>query len=354
MGLQSTHNIGPPRADLEKNDFETLIFQKGRRVLYEKALQCPCKSQATNQQSNCKNCGGSGWTYINPKSTRMVITGLSVATSLEPWSDTRRGMIKVTCSDTEQLTFMDRLSLIDGNSIHQEVLFFKKEGSEYFAYSSYPIKSLMYAGLFVSTELPFARLSSELTFTDGNLVKLDASIPNPPDGEDEEHPIAVTVRYYHAPVYYVLELPRETMQSFKVVQGQELNQNLPISALARRSHYVLNAPLLVGTRLVDNSFEEGCCDLVNEEDCLLPQNPAGNYGINYTNFIIGETPTGLVNGSNPTYHSINLFRISSLEVFRNGIRQKIIDDYNTVGTNTINFVRSPLVGEKILLNYIKL
>ena len=58
MGIDQTFFTGPPRADLNKQDFDTLIRQKGRDVILETALQCPCKSESTNQQSNCRNCDG--------------------------------------------------------------------------------------------------------------------------------------------------------------------------------------------------------------------------------------------------------------------------------------------------------
>lgn len=288
MPIQLTYGYFPPRADLERNDFENLIYQKGRNVLYEKALQCPCKSGATNQQSNCKNCGGSGWTYINPKSTRMVLTGISVASESKPWSEESRGNVKVTCSDKEQLTFMDRLTVVDGSSIHQEVLFFKKEGDEYFAYSAYPMKSLIYAGKFISSLLPFQRLTTEVIFGDSNLIRLNPTAVTPPEGEDSDNQLAVTVRYHHAPVYYVLELSRETMQSFKVVNGQEENQNLPTSAVARRAHYVLNSPSLIGTRLVDNSYVEECDDCITSTTTLNQGIYGSCYHITYIGGSLGN------------------------------------------------------------------
>jgi hypothetical protein len=76
MALQQTYYSGAStRADFNKSDFETLIQQKGRDVVLEKAILCGCKDKQGNQQSNCKNCGGAGFLFINPKETRMIYKG---------------------------------------------------------------------------------------------------------------------------------------------------------------------------------------------------------------------------------------------------------------------------------------
>ena len=148
MPLQQTYNIPVPnsnRADFNRTDFETLIQQKGRNTILEKAIQCPCKSKDSNQQSNCKNCGGSGFSFVNPKETRMVLQGMSAKEEfLQNGSSlTVTGDLKVTASDTEELAYMDRLTVQDAEAIFSEVLFFKTKGNITFAYSTYNITSIL-------------------------------------------------------------------------------------------------------------------------------------------------------------------------------------------------------------------
>lgn len=69
--------------------------------------------------------------------------------------------------------------------------------------------------------------------------------------------------------------------------------------------------------------------------------------------VTGEIPSGLINGINTTFNSAFNFKPESVEVFINGLKQKIIDDYNTSGTSVITLNFSPDVGEKITINYIK-
>lgn len=72
------------------------------------------------------------------------------------------------------------------------------------------------------------------------------------------------------------------------------------------------------------------------------------------NEVIDEVPAGLINGSNATFTTAYNFDPATLEVFLNGLKQKVTDDYSTSGTTTIIFTFSPLTGERVTVDYIKL
>lgn len=78
-----------------------------------------------------------------------------------------------------------------------------------------------------------------------------------------------------------------------------------------------------------------------------------NYAPATEAFVFNEVPSGAVNGSNATYTSSYSFSPESVEIYLNGVKQKIIDDYNLSGGNNILFNVSPHTGEIILINYIK-
>lgn len=254
--METTFVGGPPRADLEKREFDTLIYQKGRDVTLETALQCPCKSESTNQQSNCKNCGGTGWVFINPRPARMVLTAINAVTEFRPWSEELRGTVNVTSHVEDELSIMDRITAIDGESIHNEVLFLKQHLNEIFTYTTYNIKSIAYIGLFKTINEPLQRLQPEIDFTiKDNVIKFNSSLTLPFPQIDLN---SITIRYKHAPQFHVIEMKRDTMQTFKW-SNTEINQNMPISAIARRAHYQLTAQNLAGDRLLDNSFIDHKC-----------------------------------------------------------------------------------------------
>lgn len=69
--------------------------------------------------------------------------------------------------------------------------------------------------------------------------------------------------------------------------------------------------------------------------------------------IFGETPGGTINGSNATFTTAFDFVPGKIEVYLNGLAQKMVTHFNTTGTHTIIFTDSPLVGDLITVNYIK-
>jgi hypothetical protein len=73
--------------------------------------------------------------------------------------------------------------------------------------------------------------------------------------------MSLTIRYVHAPQYYVLDMGREVMNSFVQIRGEESNVSLPVSAVGRRSHYILDAEKFGGGRIIDNSFLADQCNV---------------------------------------------------------------------------------------------
>jgi hypothetical protein len=254
MGLQQTYySNASTRADFNKSDFETLIQQKGRRVLLEKAIQCGCKDKQGNQQSNCKNCNGAGWYFINPKETRMILQGMNVNLEYMPNGELIKGDLKVSASNTEELSFMDRLTMLDGEAIFNEVLFFKTKGlginTITFAFTSYTIGEILYAGYFTGTNSKYQILTKDIDFTVArNTIKIINPAIVPVDGQ-----ISVTVRYKHAPAYHMIDMKRESMESSQF-NGKENLIHLPISGTARRAHYIIDGNNLNGDKILDNSI----------------------------------------------------------------------------------------------------
>ena len=72
------------------------------------------------------------------------------------------------------------------------------------------------------------------------------------------------------------------------------------------------------------------------------------------NFTYNEPLIGSLNGSNSTFLTQSNFIPETIELFSNGIKLKIIDDYNTIGNNTIQLTFSPTSTENLTVNYKKL
>lgn len=253
--LTQTHSSSPPRADLIKPDFDNLVHQKGRNVLLETALQCPCKSKSTNQSSTCRNCGGTGWVFINPRETRMILTAIDLVNDYRPWSEELRGTVSVTAFVEDEISIMDRITALDGESIHNEVIYIKSKQNKAFLYTTYDIKDILYIALYIGDNQPLRRLTKDVDFTiERNIITFIVSDFHFAKIEDNN----ITIRYKHAPQFHVIEMKRDTMQSYRW-ENKEVQQHLPVSAVARRSHFQLSAENLNNDRLLDNSFEQHQC-----------------------------------------------------------------------------------------------
>lgn len=77
----------------------------------------------------------------------------------------------------------------------------------------------------------------------------------------------------------------------------------------------------------------------SESDWLLSLKGVNDY-------VVNEVPSGLINGINATFTTAFNFIPTSVEVFLNGLKQKIIDDYQITNSNTIQLNTSPNAGEK--------
>lgn len=253
--------IAPPRADFDKNRYDTIIAQKGVDVLIEKALQCPCRTYKVNSLSSCKNCGGIGWVFVNPRVSRVVVQGMNFENKEEVWSRLVHGVIKISAGYEEKLGYMDRVTRLNADAIFSEIAEVQEyeEGVSASALLSYSIKELEYVGLFQGTSEKFLQLNpSQYEVLNNKVIITDLSVL--PE-YDEENPITVTVRYIYAPTFHIVEFNREAIDNYRWTGKGEKLQQLPVLALARRAQDIEELEALREHRLNDNSYEDGLsCD----------------------------------------------------------------------------------------------
>lgn len=106
-------------------------------------------------------------------------------------------------------------------------------------------------------------------------------------------------------------------------------------------------------QVVETTDERIVTAIEKKVQVVAPINAVINLGGRGGEWVIGETPTGAVNGSNATFTSEFDFVPESVEVFDTGVRVALLDDYTTTGNRTIQMTQSPTVGGKIRINYLK-
>jgi hypothetical protein len=91
----------------------------------------------------------------------------------------------------------------------------------------------------------------------------------------------------------------------------------------------------------------------NASDCVHVDGSTGACGAASTSFVDGDSPSGIVDGSNTAFTlSAVPNPASSLAVYRNGILQKVVQDFTANG-NAVTFVAAdaPQPGDTLLASY---
>jgi len=245
--------IGRPQVYFNKEGFEAAIWAQGYDIIIERAVRCPCKTQGSDNLSSCKNCGGTGWLFINPVKTKAIITSQNSSVKFAAWSEETVGDANITVRDSDRLGFMDRITVIEGESIHSQTAYPVIYDDTLFAFLDYKPKEILEVFMFVADNEKLALLSYDEYRIDGDKIYLDDKFKDIQD-------ITISLRYVHAPQYHVIETTRDVMVSttFKVGETKKTSQ-MPISARIRKSHYIIDKENFANDYLFDNSYELDPC-----------------------------------------------------------------------------------------------
>lgn len=245
-------------AVLNQSDFDSLIWNKGYNVYYDKAIKCPCRNISDNQAlTTCHNCGGSGWVFINKTKTKMVFQSMNIETKYKDWSEVKLGTVRISSLNKERVSFMDRVTLIDSVMTTSQILHFKMHSDDKLrAMCIYPIKSIEAMFMFsqVNQALTLLKEGEDFIIKEQNWIELDDTFIN------VEHP-TITIRYEHNPMYHIIDTSRNIMTT-DIYSGSDekslIHQQMPLFSIGRLAHYVLDEEVYNGDYLFDNSFVQDC------------------------------------------------------------------------------------------------
>lgn len=239
--------IGIPRIDFLMPDFSALVEQKGLDVVWERAVPCPCSSRQVNL-SSCHNCQGTGWIFINPTQIKAIVSSINKDTKYKEWSQELLGTISLTVRPEIQLNFMDKITLLESHSLQCEVRLVKKrENGSYYINTIYPIESVIEVFKFISPSKPLQRIDVKDYVIENNFLIFKNDCVEEND--------SLTITYRHNIMYNVLDLPHEVRNSINLDSlSREKVVNLPVSAIARRAHNVIDANSINGAEVFDNSY----------------------------------------------------------------------------------------------------
>lgn len=109
-----------------------------------------------------------------------------------------------------------------------------------------------------------------------------------------------------------------------------------------------------GTQSMGSNYLTNVLDPQNDQDAATKKYVDTQVGtvVSYGNLVVGETPTGDINGVNTTYTLANTPTASGVMLYLNGIylQPGAGNDYTLAG-NTITMLFAPATGDKLIAGF---
>lgn len=241
-----------PKVDgFNPNDFNSAIWENGFKIRHERAVVCPCKLSGGAADTRCHNCLGSGWVFINPIDTRAFITSINKSTTYKEWSPQFIGTVAVTMMNADRLSFMDRLTLMERDSVMSEGLNVQIHPTlaKRFVFCTYPVDTIESIFILNSVSTPLTLLTaSQYSINPNNpfIVELAQGVT----------PIYISITYRHKVTYNVIDIPHDFRISKSYDDnGKKKTEEMPVQAIARKTQYGLgNATNYDGNNIINNSY----------------------------------------------------------------------------------------------------
>lgn len=248
-------NMTTVRVDFRENDFDQFIWEHGYNIISEKSITCPCQGVGShNALSSCQNCRGSGYVFINPIQTKALVTGIREALQLKEWSLEYSGDVSITVRDRDRLAWMDRITLVDDESIFQEICYLRQSEDSSFIFTSYEIKEIEDIFIFTDSSSSLIRIDKD-NYSINPLNKYSIIFDYDFDSLESFNG-TISIRYHHNIQYHIYSTPHDIRRQFKKNRnGQLEQQKLPNQYLGRRAHEQLNLKNFDGEGIINNSYQ---------------------------------------------------------------------------------------------------
>lgn len=245
---------------LTASDFKQSIANYGYDVTIEKALMCPCRDKANGHvDTGCKNCGATGWIFINKKKTRALVSNINQQTKYLDWTEDNIGTVNITTLPEDRVGYMDRVTLLDIDTVMSQIVHVRKSSTnELFAFLAYVPTEIDSIFLFLDAQSELEHLDPNKYSIQHNKLILDNSYLSQLTGVTNLNLqyLNVTIRYFHQPVYHIIDINREVVKSRskECATGLKALKEFPISSIGKKPHALYEIPDFTGDGLFDNSF----------------------------------------------------------------------------------------------------
>lgn len=244
------------KAHWNKKDFDSAIYAQGYEVWKELALHCPCRNPTNGSAlSDCENCGGTGWIFVNKTLTRAVIQAINRQSKFtQKWTEMDAGTISVSLRNEDKVAFMDRITIMDQVSTFSQSLALKKGPNKQLnSRLFYNPTKITHAYLFNGSDKKLYQLGANDYLFKDNYFFLNLELPNEPQ--------SVSLRYEHHPQYHVIDITREQIANRGGLENNcdpnepvdSLLAQFPVHAVARKADRTLDPADINGESVYDNT-----------------------------------------------------------------------------------------------------
>jgi hypothetical protein len=197
------------RVDFSPQDFEDIIQAKGYRILWEKAMNCPCIDSATLRVvADCNQCDGRGKFFYQSENIKGIITRqnkeLQIGDAigiLEP------GSAYLTVSHNKFVSQFDRITNLDSSALYTETLFHSDKQGDWLRYV--PVGNVVAALTQPTRTSPVITLQQNQDYKlQGNQLIWLSGTNKPKDKQ------GISVRYNYNPVWLVTNVINYVRDTF--------------------------------------------------------------------------------------------------------------------------------------------
>lgn len=216
-----------PRADFKPEAFDTLISQKGYRVIWQQGMFCSCYDGTSGQPHyGCPTCKGKGYIYFGDEETRVIVTSINGTKEQGKIGLDEVGSAYLTPLSTDNVGFRDRFIFQDFVMKYSQVV----EYSEGVNMMRYPVMDMV-AVRHLNThyrrgiDFELSRDGTELTWT------------IPPTMKDGDR---YSVLYTTRPVYIAINPVHELRGTYTMHKGKGLERfvQLPKQFQIKREDFI--------------------------------------------------------------------------------------------------------------------